>query len=538
MGSSCVRQVSVEGMVEDEDLGGLGMNEIIDQLPNSPSTTITPDSSQPNNLSLTSSSIPSNDQNLSLKLFLFHFLSELHASGNMTYRTEKYIYLIGKNYGIHATATILFRRAIISFQELNSLNAMSSETYTIAIHSGWKYGNLLLLDQLCYEILQKNLKFPEATHQLEMICQNPWSYSWYTVMLAFGCSSFGATTLFFGGNWIDGCWSFCFGILTFFLDLLTSKLSGLSEISCFVTSFLISLIASLLDKYLYSNSLCLFGQIFGGVVWLLPGITITIGLLEIYSQMPMYGSARLIYGISLASQLGFGVILGNMCGGHTKQIPDSFINGCREPIDVTYGIILLPLIALSFGILISSAYRQIPGMIITCSTGFLTSYVTYILGVDPSAIPFIAAMVVTIIGRIYAFLDGNQRPFTYIMTGLLVLVPGGVGVRGMSDLWSGDSQLGMEVTFQMLLIAVSLSMGHFIALIPSQKWFLIKVQRTHHLQPPQLYESPPHTRTSSGTSILHHHQKLFGDTSIQFSVINPIAPSQRHRLESMDGGEG
>jgi uncharacterized membrane protein YjjP (DUF1212 family) len=517
-------------MVEDEDIGRLGIHLTISPPPTLPrvsEASSTPPADQSNYPSPSPSlALPDNDHKLALKLFLFHFLSELHASGNLTYRTEKYIYLIGKNYGLHATATILFRRAILSFQELKTLNAMSSETYTLAIHSGWKYGNLILLDQLCYDILQKDLSFQEATQRLETIRQNPWSYSWPSVMFAFGCSSFGATTIFFGGTWVDGCWAFLFGLITYFFDVLTSRLTGLSEISCFVTSFFISVIATLLDKYIYSDSLCLFGQIFGGVVWLLPGITITIGLLEIYSQMPMYGSARLIYGISLASQLGFGVILGNMLAAQSKQIPDSFLNGCREPVSVSYAFVLLPLVAISFAILISSAYRQMPGMILTCSTGFLTSYVAYSQGMDPSAIPFVAAMVVTIVGRIYAFFDGNQRPFTYIITGLLVLVPGGVGVRGMSDMWSGDSQLGMEVTFQMLLIAVSLSMGHFIALIPSQKWLLFKIKHTPHLQPPELF-----SHTSTSTSLLHQ-SKVFGD--IQFTVVNPIAPSRRHRLESMD----
>lgn len=37
---------------------------------------------------------------LALKLFLFHFLSLLHSSGHLTYRTEKYIYRVGKKYGI------------------------------------------------------------------------------------------------------------------------------------------------------------------------------------------------------------------------------------------------------------------------------------------------------------------------------------------------------------------------------------------------------------------------------------------------------
>jgi hypothetical protein len=94
---------------------------------------------------------------------------------------------------------------------------------------------------------------------------------------------------------------------------LCEQYQGLSEVECFLSSFLLSLISSLLDKYVYNNKLCQFGQLFGGIVWLLPGITITIGILEIFSKMIVYESSRLIYGISLALQVRICLMLSVYC---------------------------------------------------------------------------------------------------------------------------------------------------------------------------------------------------------------------------------
>jgi hypothetical protein len=94
---------------------------------------------------------------------------------------------------------------------------------------------------------------------------------------------------------------------------LCEQYQGLSEVEFFLRSFLLSLISSLLDKYVYNNKLCQFGQLFGGIVWLLPGITITIGILEIFSKMIVYGSSRLIYGISLALQVRICLMLSVYC---------------------------------------------------------------------------------------------------------------------------------------------------------------------------------------------------------------------------------
>jgi uncharacterized membrane protein YjjB (DUF3815 family) len=281
---------------------------------------------------------------------------------------------------------------------------------------------------------------------------------------------------------VDGGWSFLFGFIIYVLDVLSGRLSGLNEIVCFVSSFIVSAIATALDTYVYDRKLCLFGQLFGGVVWLLPGITITIGLLEIYSGMTTYGSARLVYGVTVASQIGFGLSLGYMLLSRSDSIPQSFIDGCKpeNSLPIECCIILIPMAAACMAIIIRSSLRQLPGMMLTASIGFLTSYITTNSGAGPSS-SFIAAMMVTISARLYAYFDGNQRPFTYIVAGLLVLVPGSVAVRGMSNMWSGNSQAGFEFTFRMLLIAVCLAIGVFIALIPSKKWFIVSIERNTSL---------------------------------------------------------
>ncbi len=106
-----------------------------------------------------------------------------------------------------------------------------------------------------------------------------------------------------------------------------------------------------------------------------------------------------------------------------------------------------------------------------CSgTGQLVSFVLKNRAND--AIPFLAAIAVTAMARLYSRCVKNQRPLVYIITGLLVLVPGSVGVKGMSDIWGGDSQSGLEFTFKMLLIGVCLSIGVFVSLIPRKNWLI------------------------------------------------------------------
>lgn len=290
-------------------------------------------------------------------------------------------------------------------------------------------------------------------------------------MLAFGVVSFSSTVLFFGGNWRDGGFGLCLGIVVYSLGQLCRRLPGLPEIECFLSAIVCTFIATLLDKFVYHENLCLYGQLFGGIVWQLPGITITIAVLELYSNMIVYGSSRLMYGISLATQLGLGLSGGYRLVYTQRDLPESFENGCRHEVNDAFGLILLPLAAVSLGVLINASHKQLPGMVLCCGTGQLLSFaINRINAANDSFVPLVASFGVTTMARIYAYYR-NERPLVYILCGLLVLVPGGMGVKGSSDMFSGDMQSGLEFTFQMVLIGVVLAIGVFLALLPRKSWF-------------------------------------------------------------------
>jgi uncharacterized membrane protein YjjB (DUF3815 family) len=222
-------------------------------------------------------------------------------------------------------------------------------------------------------------------------------------------------------------------------EVWSARFSGLSEIKCFLSSFIIAAVATALDIHVYNGGTCLFAITFGAVVYQLPGITIAIALLEIYAKVITFGSARCLYGISLASQMGFGLTLGHMMVKQTVSLPTSYATGCSDSVSLWWALVLLPVAMAGFGIIIQAAYRQFPGMILTAGVGYSTHIAFFKLGGGVAATPLVAAIMVTICARIYAYCEHHGRPMVYILAGLLVLVPGGLGVRAMSDMWSGAS---------------------------------------------------------------------------------------------------
>jgi hypothetical protein len=129
-----------------------------------------------------------------------------------------------------------------------------------------------------------------------------------------------------------------------------------------VGTFTVSLVASLIKRYSsIGPELCLYAHMWGGVVWLLPGTTKTVGIVEIFSKMMVYGTCRLIYGISMALQLGFGLIFAYQLVYGANFVTTSFISGCPVSVDPNWYFLTLPMMAITTAVLIQAQKFQIPG---------------------------------------------------------------------------------------------------------------------------------------------------------------------------------
>ena len=288
------------------------------------------------------------------------------------------------------------------------------------------------------------------------------------ICIAYACTSFAGCIIFFGGGFTDALIAAFLGSVVYFISLLCTLMEDLSQIECFLSSLVVSILSYLIETYIVSGR-CIFAQVFGGVVWILPGVSIMIALLEIYSRSIVYGSARLVYAISLASQLGFGLAMGcGMCYP-LKDMLKIFTSGCVSPYSPIFKFMCVPIMSISMGIMNGCSKSHFPGVVLVAGSGVyagawakeaLTSH-----SIEESVSCVIAAAVVTLMSRILGHV-ADHNYFIYLSTGILVLVPGGIGVRGMSEMWSGDMNGGIIFTFKMCLVGVSLAMGVFAALIP------------------------------------------------------------------------
>lgn len=193
-------------------------------------------------------------------------------------------------------------------------------------------------------------------------------YPWYTIPIFYALASFSCAVSFYGGRWIDGGIAFLFGLFVYYVEYLCARVRGLGQIEGFLASAILSLASFSFSRFVLTPLgilHCPYAQIFGGIVWLLPGITLTISSLELYSSMISYGSSRLIYGIAIAAQLGFGLGVGFHLINPQHTLPDDFTAGCpKSDVSIYFDFLMLPLAVVSFCLLCNADIKHLPGKLI------------------------------------------------------------------------------------------------------------------------------------------------------------------------------
>lgn len=104
-------------------------------------------------------------------------------------------------------------------------------------------------------------------------------------------------------------------------------------------------------------------------------------------------------------------------------------------------------------------------MLLTSCVGFFLAYFT----LNNTVVYILAAFGSTIVARLYSYFT-SQRSLLYIYSGLLVLVPGSMSVKGFINIWSGDTITAIQFTLLMLMNCICLAIGVFLGQIPRKKW--------------------------------------------------------------------
>src|SRR5574343_557704 len=195
-----------------------------------------------------------------------------------------------------------------------------------------------------------------------------------------------------------------------------------------------------------------------GVVFLLPGFMLTVAMSELATQNYLAGTGRLTGAFVLLFLMGAGLAIGTALAQAVLPF---------QPLGTQPGLpawVIWPAIA-GLGISLL-AVLQAPWSSVHVSAGAcLLAWAVYSLGeaaLGNVVGAVFGALAVAVAGHLYQFASGRPAVLVQI-PGLITLVPGSMGFRGLHALMSHDNAIGIGLLTDMLLTGAVLAVGLLLA---------------------------------------------------------------------------
>lgn len=384
--------------------------------------------------------------------FVLELGRALHSAGYSAQRLEDSLSAISNRLGLpnhqffSTPTSIMASFGPIGWQRTHMLRVEPGEV---------NLGKLVALERVSLEVARGRSSPADGIVAITDIGTGPPPYGPALTTLAYGVVS-GAATQFLGGGGREIAVA---AVLGFGLGLLAVLAAGRPRIGRVfepVAAFLVSAGAIGLAQVLGPVSVLV--ATLGGLIVLLPGLTLTVAMSELATRNLASGTARISGAFMTFLAIAFGVALGNrlgsaVFGGVPAAVPAALPGWAALVAVVVAG--------LGFVVALRAELRDAPWIVLIGSLGMLGGRAAAAtLGIELGT--FAGALAVGLASSVYE--RWSRRPAAVVLVpGILLLVPGSVGFRGLTSLMERQAVAGIETIFSMILTAVALVAGLLIA---------------------------------------------------------------------------
>lgn len=313
------------------------------------------------------------------------------------------------------------------------------------------------LDRIARDVMYGHYGAAEGTRRIEALLSAPPEWGRTPSLVAFVLVSVSVAT-FLKVGLADLAGAALVGLLCGSILMRNGKRTEMLDIEEPLSAFVVATVAQLLAAL--TDSGAGYAMTVAGLVVLLPGMTFTTGLIELSTRHLASGTARLSGALVTFLGLGFGVALGTKLGGGigdwmvAHHMALHLANPALPWWMEGLGVLLAPL---CFTVLLQADARQAPWIVLAASSAYLTSrFAGRALGEELGA--FLGALLVSA-GSTFIARRRDTTPIVTIVPGLLILVPGSIGLGSVTSFSQQKVITGVGTAFKVALIGVSLAAG-------------------------------------------------------------------------------
>lgn len=395
--------------------------------------------------------------------FILKLGRELHNSGYSAPRLEEALVLTSDRLGIIGQFFSTPTSIMASFGPQDD-----QRTFMIRVEPDLTdLAKLARTDRVLRAVLSGESTPAEGSAEIDRIAAMPPRYGSALTTLAFGVAS-GCAARFLGGGINELMASFGIGILIGLLAITAGRHPGLGRVFEPVAAFSASATATLLAALGVPMSVLL--ATLAGVIILIPGLTITTAMTELSTRHLASGTARLMGAMVMLMGITFGIAFGNKAVALALGTPPLLDPATLPPWTLVAALLIAPF---AFSILLKAEMRDMFWILLAGVLAFTGASVgTRFLGPELGA--FGGALLTGMGSQWYARFTNRPSQIT-LVPGLLLLVPGSIGLRSLTSMMDQDVLIGVDGIFKMVIIAASLVSGILIARVVSPRRPLLEV---------------------------------------------------------------
>jgi len=385
--------------------------------------------------------------------FVLRLGRALHNAGFSAHRLEATLFDVSRKLGLEGQFFSTPTSIMAAFGPPDA-----QRTHLIRAEPGsTNLSHLSGLDRIARDVVYGTLGPVEGIARIERLLAEPPRWVLWQVLIGFVMVAVSVASFLKVGTGDLLCAALV-GLLCGTVVTRSRKHSEWLDIEVPLSAFLVATLAQFLAAVIDSGAG--YAITVAGLVVLLPGMTFTTGLIELSTRHLSSGTARLSGALVTFLGLGFGVALGTklgtaLGGWMTAHDVALHVTNTALPFWVEgLGVIIAPL---CFTVLLQANAKDAPWIVLAAATAYLTSRIAgQALGEELGA--FLGALMVSGGSTVIA-LRRDTTPIVTIVPGLLILVPGSIGLRSVTSFSQQKVVTGIETAFKVALIGVSLAAG-------------------------------------------------------------------------------
>lgn len=392
--------------------------------------------------------------------FMLHYAKHYMASGGPTSRLEESLVQIGnknnKHTEIFATPTGVF----VTIQDMD--HSFDPKTSLLRIKEmSTDLGKLCELEKLFNQVMNDEISIHMGLMGLRNFSQLKQTYNNWQLCLAAFVAGFAISF----GSYQRLTSALVSGLITSFIWLLSNLVMKRylknPIFSDFMGAFFTLTLAAIAHGLIMPLSIESYAL--GGMVLLVPGLSLTTSISELAEQNLVSGTAKFMQSILTLLALGLAYLL-------FQEIAESLhLRNVLQPVASKTQVEWVSGLAIIVNIICYSIIFKVPARILGWSTltgvcGWLC--ITALTDTTiASAAPYLASVAVGLVslslGRIH-----NQPSQVFSVPGIVGMLPGMLAFSSFRYFVSGDGDSGMAFSVQVAITAVSIVFGLMTARIP------------------------------------------------------------------------